>query len=158
MARARSLLVIAGALALLPVGFAAARIVRTAIVRPVLRALPSFLLEGVGESPVPPQPRLRLAGQHDVESAEADAEWHLYVIDATREEKPSSVCDIRNQARIVPLLENGVLRGIRVLSISPGSIYRRLGIENGDVIRRINGQPLDDPTKTLELYSKLRDQ
>src|SRR5437868_5537954 len=127
MARARSLLVIAGALSLFPIGIAAARIVGATIVRPVLSALPDFLLEGVRHTPAPPRTRLRLGGQHDLESAESKEERHLYLIDATGEEKPSSVCSIRNQARIVPFLENGVPSGFRISAILPGSTYRRVG-------------------------------
>jgi S1-C subfamily serine protease len=43
-------------------------------------------------------------------------------------------------------------------SPGPGSIYRRLGIESGDVVRRINGELLDSPDMALELYNKLHDE
>src|SRR5690606_33360651 len=46
---------------------------------------------------------------------------------------------IATQARIVPSFKNGQANGFKVFSIRPGSIYQKIGVQNGDVIRRING-------------------
>ena len=36
-------------------------------------------------------------------------------------------------------------------------MYAKIGIQNGDVIRRINGYEMNTPDKALEIYQKLRD-
>ena len=61
------------------------------------------------------------------------------------------------QARIVPAFKDGVAQGFKLFSIRPDSIYTKIGIQNGDVIKRINGFDLNSPEKALEIYSKLRD-
>ncbi len=64
---------------------------------------------------------------------------------------------IAMQARIVPSFENGVANGFKLFSIQPGSLYSAIGVENGDVIQRINGYEINSPEKALELYQKLRE-
>ena len=39
----------------------------------------------------------------------------------------------------------------------PDSLYAKIGVQNGDVIRRINGYEMNSPAKALEIYQKLRD-
>jgi len=153
MSRARPFLVIAGALALFPAGFAAARIVVTAIVVPIL-CMVSDIGYRLPQTAGVPEPRLRLAGQYDLGSADAGADRHWYYLDTAREESPSSVCSLHNQARMVAAYTNGMLSGYRLTAIQPGSVWRRIGIENGDLIRRINGHTLERPEKFLEVWTK----
>ncbi len=47
--------------------------------------------------------------------------------------------------------------GFKLFSIQPGSLYSAIGMENGDVIQRINGYEINSPEKALELYQKLRE-
>lgn len=69
----------------------------------------------------------------------------------------SNLNDVAMQARIVPAFENGVAEGFKLFSIRPDSIYTKIGVQNGDVIRRINGFELNSPEKALEIYSKLKE-
>jgi general secretion pathway protein C len=64
---------------------------------------------------------------------------------------------IATQARIVPSFKNGKANGFKLFSIKPGSIYSKIGLQNGDVIQKINGYEMDSPDKALELYQKLKD-
>src|SRR6267142_1231625 len=41
--------------------------------------------------------------------------------------------------------------------ITSPDLYEKLGIQNGDVIRRINGYEMNSPDRALEIYQKLRD-
>jgi general secretion pathway protein C len=65
--------------------------------------------------------------------------------------------DVAMQARIVPAFKDGVAQGFKLFSIRPDSIYTKIGVQNGDVIRRINGYDLNSPEKALEIYSKLKE-
>ncbi|MBX5483827.1 MAG: general secretion pathway protein GspC [Myxococcaceae bacterium] len=65
--------------------------------------------------------------------------------------------DVAMQARIVPAFKDGVAHGFKLFSIRPDSIYTKIGIQNGDVIKRINGYDLNSPEKALEIYSKLKE-
>jgi general secretion pathway protein C len=64
---------------------------------------------------------------------------------------------IATQARIVPSFKNGTANGFKLFSIQPGSLYSSIGIENGDVVQRVNGYEINSPEKALELYQKLKE-
>jgi general secretion pathway protein C len=69
----------------------------------------------------------------------------------------SNLNNIATQARIVPSFKNGVSNGFKLFSIQPGSLYSSIGVENGDVIQKINGYEINSPDKALEVYQKLRE-
>jgi len=69
----------------------------------------------------------------------------------------SNLNGLATQARIVPSFKNGQANGFKLFSIRPGSLYSKIGIQNGDVIRRINGYEINSPDKALEVYSKLKE-
>jgi general secretion pathway protein C len=61
------------------------------------------------------------------------------------------------QARIVPAFKDGQAQGFKLFSIRPDSLYSKIGVQNGDVIRRINGFEMNSPEKALEVYAKLKE-
>jgi len=65
--------------------------------------------------------------------------------------------DMATQARAIPSFKNGVSNGFKLFSIKPGSLYGAIGIQNGDVIQRINGLELNSPDKALEMYARLKE-
>lgn len=46
------------------------------------------------------------------------------------------------QARIMPSLRNGEMRGLKFYAIRPGSLPRQLGLKNGDLLTAVNGVPV----------------
>ncbi len=60
---------------------------------------------------------------------------------------------LARQARIVPSKKDN---GFKVFSITKDSLYSKIGIQNGDVIKSINGIELSSPDKALEAYSRLQ--
>ncbi len=75
------------------------------------------------------------------------------VLDSTE-----NMAQILTQARAVPYMEQGKTAGFRISEIVPGSIYSKIGLQNGDVIQRVNSQSLDDPGKFFQLYQGLRNE
>jgi general secretion pathway protein C len=78
----------------------------------------------------------------------------------SRSKLDSTLADMNSlatQARIVPSFKNGQADGFKLFSIQPGSVYSAIGVENGDVIERINGFDINSPEKALEAYSRLKD-
>jgi general secretion pathway protein C len=67
-----------------------------------------------------------------------------------------NMSQILTQARALPYMENGKTVGFRISEISPGSIYEKIGLQNGDVIQKVNSQDVDDPAKFFQLYQGLR--
>lgn len=65
---------------------------------------------------------------------------------------------ILTQARALPYQEQGKTVGFRISEIVPGSIYEKIGLQNGDVIQRVNSQDVDDPAKFFQLYQGLKNE
>jgi general secretion pathway protein C len=61
------------------------------------------------------------------------------------------------QIRAVPHFEGGQSVGFRLFAIRRGSLFDRIGLKNGDIIRSINGNPMNDPGKAMALLQQLRD-
>ena len=60
---------------------------------------------------------------------------------------------LASQARIVPSAKDN---GFKIFSIAKDSLYSKIGIQNGDVLKSINGIELSSPDKALEAYSRLQ--
>jgi len=96
-------------------------------------------------APIPPDGIRKLAdNKYDVKKS---------VLDGTL----SNLNSVATQARIVPSFKIGVANGFKVFSIQPNSFYTAIGVENGDVIQKINGYEINSPDKALEIYQKLRE-
>jgi general secretion pathway protein C len=66
---------------------------------------------------------------------------------------------ILQQARMVPNIvpgSGGRVDGFRFVAIQPNSIYEKLGFKAQDVIKSVNGEPVNSPTKAMELYNALK--
>jgi general secretion pathway protein C len=61
------------------------------------------------------------------------------------------------QVRAMPVFKNGAIVAYKLFSIDPSSLFAKLGLQNGDQLRRINGYDLGSAERMLELLQKLRD-
>jgi len=43
-----------------------------------------------------------------------------------------------------------------IQEIAPGSLYAQAGLKNGDVIRKVNGQPVTQPEQGTQLFQSLK--
>jgi general secretion pathway protein C len=59
-------------------------------------------------------------------------------------------------ARFVPSIKDGKPNGFKLYAIRPQSIFGRIGMQNGDTIKQINGSDMTTPDAALALYTKLR--
>jgi len=60
------------------------------------------------------------------------------------------------QARAVPYFKDGKPIGVRLYAVKPESIFSKLGLRNGDILKSINGNNLDDFNQAVRLFEKLR--
>lgn len=56
---------------------------------------------------------------------------------------------------VVPVLEGGEIRGLRVSGVRPGSVAAALQLRSGDVITSIAGGPIKNAQQLLDLLGKL---
>lgn len=59
-------------------------------------------------------------------------------------------------ARVIPHEEGGRVVGVKLYGIRRSSLLGRLGIQNGDMLRTINGYDMTAPDSALEAYARLR--
>jgi general secretion pathway protein C len=59
-------------------------------------------------------------------------------------------------ARVVPATIDGKPSGFKLYAIRPKSVYAKIGLQNGDTIRAINGNEMTSPDRALEIYTKLK--
>lgn len=64
--------------------------------------------------------------------------------------------ELMRSARVVPHEENGRTVGVKLYGIRRSSLLGKLGIQNGDMLRTINGFDMSSPDTALEAYAKLR--
>jgi general secretion pathway protein C len=60
------------------------------------------------------------------------------------------------QAHAVPNRVDGAIEGFKILSIQPGSVYEALGVQVGDIVKSVNGEPMNSLAKAQELFMALR--
>lgn len=59
-------------------------------------------------------------------------------------------------ARVIPHEEGGRVVGVKLYGIRRSSLLGRLGIQNGDMLRTINGYDMTSPDSALEAYARLQ--
>jgi general secretion pathway protein C len=62
------------------------------------------------------------------------------------------------QARAVPYFKDGRSIGLRLFAIKSGSLYEKIGLKNGDILKAINGNSLADITQALKLFEQLKQE
>ncbi|MEM1008716.1 MAG: type II secretion system protein GspC [Myxococcota bacterium] len=63
---------------------------------------------------------------------------------------------LASKAAIMPYFEKGKPAGFKIYNIKRGSLYEKIGIKNGDVIRQINGYKFNNIQRVLQAYGNLR--
>ncbi|MDI7204276.1 general secretion pathway protein GspC [Leptospira santarosai] len=63
---------------------------------------------------------------------------------------------IFKNARFGPALINGKITGYKIYSVTPEHIFYALGARNGDIIKRVNGMPLTETEKMLEIWGAVK--
>jgi len=61
-----------------------------------------------------------------------------------------------SQARVVPHFENGKSDGFLIREIVSGSLYEKVGLQNGDIIRKVNGAEVTGPQQTMQMFQNLQ--
>ncbi len=64
--------------------------------------------------------------------------------------------ELMGQINIQPHVENGVPDGMMLTNIKPNSIFRRMGLRNGDVLTGVDGRSIQSVDDALKLYEDLK--
>ena len=68
----------------------------------------------------------------------------------------NNLTDLMGQINIQPHTEDGQADGMILNNIKPNSIFRRMGLRNGDILTAIDGNPITTVDQALKLYEDLK--
>lgn len=60
------------------------------------------------------------------------------------------------EIRAVPYFKDGQAVGLRLFAIKSGSLFDKIGMKNGDILKSINGNSMGDFTQAIKLFEKLK--
>jgi len=72
------------------------------------------------------------------------------------EQSMQDMASLMTQVQIQPHMEDGVPAGLALSSIKPNSIFRRMGLRNGDVITGVDGSAISTVDDALKMVDSLR--
>ncbi len=82
-----------------------------------------------------------------------------FVVDESEVENAlANINQLLTQIRVVPNFQDGKADGFKVFAIKPDSIFAKVGLQNGDVIRKVNDQDITSPEKAFGLFQELRNE
>jgi len=82
-----------------------------------------------------------------------------YVVDEAELDKGlENLPMLLTQARAVPYFKDGRSIGLRLFAIKTGSLYEKIGLKNGDILKSINGNGLGDISQALKLFEQLKQE
>ncbi len=82
-----------------------------------------------------------------------------FVIDEAEVENAlGNINQLLTQIRVVPNFQDGKADGFKVFAIKPDSIFAKVGLKNGDVIRKVNDNDITSPEKAFQIFQDLRNE
>jgi type II secretion system protein C len=88
---------------------------------------------------------------------EGDVE-RVTVAETDLDEALNNLPMLLTQARAVPYFKGGKAVGLRLFAIKGGSLFEKIGLRNGDVLKQINGNSLADFSQAMKLFEKLKQE
>lgn len=80
-----------------------------------------------------------------------------YMVDQTRlQQAIANPGQMMMDARLKPNIVNGKEEGFVLSEVKPGGVYHSLGLQNGDVLLRINEYDISNPEKALQAFTALK--
>jgi len=72
------------------------------------------------------------------------------------DQKLQDRASLAKDATIIPNYKNGKKAGLKLMNIQSSSVYNQIGLQNGDVIRSVNGEQIKSQAHAMELFEKFR--
>jgi general secretion pathway protein C len=111
----------------------------------------------VGAAPPPPPVAVADANMGDIPDNSVKCNGNACTVERALVEKLlANTAMLATSARFVPSIKDGKPNGFKLYAIRPQSIFGRIGLQNGDTIKAINGSDMTTPDAALALYTKLR--
>ncbi|MES2614856.1 MAG: hypothetical protein V4591_05525 [Bdellovibrionota bacterium] len=75
-----------------------------------------------------------------------------------KEQLGAGFSTILNSARLVPQIIDGKTLGFKIFAIAKGSLFDKIELMNGDVIKNVNGTNLEDPAQGFKVYEAFQNE
>jgi type II secretion system protein C len=82
----------------------------------------------------------------------------MHLPSAEVEKTFENFAEIVKQARVVPYSKDGVTIGFQIQNIVSGSVFQRIGLQNFDVIKGVNGESLTSADQALRIFTVFRNE
>jgi general secretion pathway protein C len=66
--------------------------------------------------------------------------------------------ELLTKARVVPNFTDGQADGFRIFAIQEDSVYAKIGLQNGDILKRVNQIDVRNPQNFLQVFQQLKDE
>jgi general secretion pathway protein C len=70
----------------------------------------------------------------------------------------SNLGALSDQARVAPYLVQGQTQGFRLTRLKSGSLLQQIGVQNGDVLQKVNGLNITSPNEALQAFQQLQNE
>lgn len=111
----------------------------------------------IGETPAQAKERLRPKDGSQVSSIGPSSQTIQKVLsreDVNRKLKDPNT--IYKNARFGPHLVDGKIEGYKVYQVGKDHVFYALGARSGDIVKRVNGMPLNETEKMLEIWGSIK--
>ena len=82
----------------------------------------------------------------------------ITIRDSDIEESLDNISELLSQASIRVHTEDGETDGLAITGIKAGSIFRKMGLRNGDIIKGVSGSDITSPEDLISLYNDLKSE
>ncbi len=89
-------------------------------------------------------------------SSRSSKAQRITITRAQIDESLENINELMKQVKIRPHFENGKPDGLVLSSIKSRSIFRKMGLRNGDIVMGIDGQNIESVDDALKFYESLR--
>ncbi len=122
-----------------------------------------FIMSGTGRFEVPLSEIVSIKEYKQAESVTSPSLFskklseNSYTIDQKKVQAAiENPGELMTDARLLPNVVNGKQEGFRLREVKKGGIYQSLGLENGDVLLRINEYNMSNPEAGLQAFTALK--
>jgi general secretion pathway protein C len=112
-------------------------------------------LSGDGTTTVSDQNQRQSASQ-SLPAALTGAERNITMNRSEINESLKDLNELLSQASIQPHSTDGQQDGLAVTGIKAGSIFRKMGLRNGDIVKSVNNEAIKSPEDLINMYNDLK--
>lgn len=97
-------------------------------------------------------------GAADSSSSSSASQDEFVVDEAELDRNLENLPLLLTQARAVPYFKEGKSVGLRMFAIKSGSMFEKIGLKNGDILKGINGNSMGDLSQAMKLFEQLKQE